>query len=48
VKVIISQLGNFWRVVTTDRSSGTVERLFVPAKIVQFLLNYLRKNRDAD
>jgi hypothetical protein len=43
--VIISRVGNFWRMVTEDKKDGTVERVFVPSVIIKFLLHYLKDKR---
>lgn len=40
--MIISRVGNFWRMVTEDSKDGTVERVFVPSVIIKFLLHYLK------
>lgn len=48
MKVIISRVGHYWRMVTEDSTRGIVERVFVPSRVIQFLLSYLKGKRKDD
>ena len=45
MKVIISRVGAYWKMITEDATTGTVERVFVPTVILKFLLHYLRSKK---
>jgi len=45
MNLLISKFGKFWRVVTEDRKSGIVERLFLPSKVVSFIKYYLQEKK---
>lgn len=45
MKVIISRVGAYWKMITEDSTSGTVERVYIPAVILKFLSYYLRSKK---
>lgn len=45
MNLLISKFGKFWRVITEDRRSGIVERLFVPNKVLEFIRHYLQERK---